>query len=365
MVTPSFWRAAVWTSFLVVCCFTKGAEGTGDKSPPYLLQPGQFPTQDLSHAISGELIQLDHLNRTGQLRPDRRNDQRTDDYDRPLLFTLLPYGSMRYHGAPAELRDIPLGTHLHGKFYWDPKSGKDGKGAFTQAFLLEDDFSFDESSKCEWRLDDVKLDRNTITVTRLSKEENKTEARPVIYKITPATRVWKGQGFGTLKDLTTNQSLLINLTLCTLKGPGNATDIWIDDESKHIAVKHQTEIHRFHQRTRGLAGWIDAVDNEKGLVTATLFTGFDPALKDDFKIKGRVNALVSEDSLRSYDQINDRAPSELVAINKVSILPGSSGIQLIFKPDNLLEGFRPHKIIRLMSGSWPLDDLPWEERLWK
>ena len=98
--------------------------GREKKPDPYQVQPGQFPPEGSSHYLAGEMIQMDHVNRTGQLRPDRRDDQRTDDYDRALLFTMLPYGTLRYHGAPAELRDIPIGTHLHGEFYWDPKAGK-------------------------------------------------------------------------------------------------------------------------------------------------------------------------------------------------------------------------------------------------
>ena len=31
----------------------------------------------------------------------------------PHPFAMLPYGIVRYHGAPADLRDIPLGTVLH------------------------------------------------------------------------------------------------------------------------------------------------------------------------------------------------------------------------------------------------------------
>src|SRR3954463_8108956 len=111
-------------------------------APTFALQPGEFPPEGSAHYLAGEMIQMDHVNRTGTLRPDRRNDQRTDDYDRPMPFTLLPYGSMRYQGAPAELRDIPIGTPLHGLFYFEPEAGKDGKGAFTQAFRLEDDFSY-------------------------------------------------------------------------------------------------------------------------------------------------------------------------------------------------------------------------------
>jgi hypothetical protein len=96
----------------------------------------------------------------------------------------------------------------------------------------------------------------------------------------------------------------------------------------------------------------------------TMFGGFDPALTNDFKLKGRVAALVAEDSLRCYDQINDRMYCEVLEIRTVPIAPGSSGLQLVIKPENLLEGFRPRRIVRLLPDKWPLDDLPWEEMLW-
>jgi hypothetical protein len=310
------------------------------------------------------MIQMDHVNRTGQLRPDRRNDQRTDDYDRALLFTLLPYGTLRYHGAPAELRDIPIGTHLHGQFYFDPKAGKDGKGAFTRAFLLEDDFSFHQRQKRVWRVDALQLDKGTVTFTGLSLADEKTDVKPTVFKVNPATRIWKGRGIGALTDLTVGQSVLLNITVATLKGPGRCTDIWLDDESRQLATEHQTEVHRAYEKAHGLPGWIDAVDNEKSLVTVTLFGGFDPALANDFKLKGRVAALVAEDSLRAYDQINDRMYCELLEIRTVPGAPGSSGRQFVVKPENLLEGFRPRRIVRLLPDKWPLDDLPWEEMLW-
>ncbi len=37
---------------------------------------------------------------------------------------MLPYGDLYYHGAPAALQDIPLGTHLHGVFYHNAKDNK-------------------------------------------------------------------------------------------------------------------------------------------------------------------------------------------------------------------------------------------------
>ncbi len=356
------WRVAAVFAILLLP-FAR-ADDSEKKPTPFQLQPGQFPPESSARYFAGELIEMDHVNRTGQLRPDRRNDQRTDDYDRAMLFALLPYGALRYHGAPAELRDIPIGTHLHGQFYWNPKSGKDHKGAFTQAFLLEDDFSFHQRQQHMWRLDAVNLEKGAITVTGQSLADHKTDEKPTIFKINSATRIWMDRGFGALSNLVLGQSLLLNITVATLKGPGRCTDIWLDDESRQLAATHQIEVHRSYEKTHGLPGWIEAVDNENTQVTITLFGGFAPALTNDFKLKSRVAALVAEDSLRCYDQVNDRMYCEVLGIRSVPLAPGSSGLQLVIKPENLLEGFRPRRIIRLLADKWPLDDLPWEEMLW-
>ena len=74
------------------------------ESAPFQLKQGEFPPEGTSHSIAGELIALDHVNRTGTLRPDRTDAQRRGDWDLPLHFTMLPYGSMRYRGAPATLK---------------------------------------------------------------------------------------------------------------------------------------------------------------------------------------------------------------------------------------------------------------------
>ncbi|MBK8001631.1 MAG: hypothetical protein IPK15_23745 [Verrucomicrobia bacterium] len=352
-------------SLLLVGLFSILQAAAADKKPAtYQLQPGQFPPEGSATYVAGELIQMDHVNRTGQLRPDRRDDQRTDDYDRAMQFTLLPYGTLRYHGAPAELRDIPIGTHLHGQFYFDVKTGRPARGGSGRAFVLEDDFSFHQRQQRVWRLDTVNRDKNTVTVTGLSLADNKPDSKPTTFQINPATRVWMGRGVGALTNLAVGQNILINITVATLKGPGRITDIWLDDESRAIATAHQFEVHRAYQKWHGLPGWIDAVDNERSLVTLTLFSGFDPALTNDFKLQGRVAALVAEDSLRSYDQINDRMYSEILEIRSVPLAPGSSGLQLVIKPENLLEGFRPRRILRLLAPSWPLSELPWEETLW-
>jgi len=355
---------AALSSFVILASSWAIADDAEKKPTSYQLQPGQFPPEGSAHDLAGELIQMDHVNRTGQLRPDRRDDQRTDDYDRAMLFTLLPYGTLRYHGAPAELRDIPIGTHLHGQFYFDAKLGQPVRGGSGQAFLLEDDFSFHQRQQRVWRLDAVNLGKNTVTVTGLSLIDNRLDAKPTVFQLNPATRLWKDRGFGVLTDLAVGQTLLINVTVATLKGPGRATDIWLNDESRTLATELQLEVHRAHQKSHGLPGWIHAVDNTKSLVTVILFGGYDPGLTNDFKLRSRVAALVAEDSLRSYDQINDRMYSEVLEIKNVPLDPGSSGLQLVIKPENLLEGFRPRRVLRLLAATWPLSELPWEETLW-
>lgn len=367
--------ACQWSLLGGAAPFRTDADGGDEKLPWFQLKPGEFPPEGSAHYLAGELIALDHINRTGVLRPDRTNAQRRGDWDLPLPFTLLPYGSLSYHGAPAELRDIPIGTHLHGQFYLGEQEAKDDKaakgkklstvGAFNKALRLEDDFSFLKRQQRTWRVDAVQLDTGTLTVTGVGPAANQVDAKPMAFKIGPSTRVWKAGCMGSLGDIATGESLLINLTVCTLKGPGRCLTLWLDEVSRDVATTHQLEVHRQFQREHGLAAWVDEVDNQRGIVAVTLFAGFNPKLKDDFVLNEVVTACVAEDSLRTWDQINDRKSGPVLEVQTVPTGPGNSGVRLKFKPDVLLEGFRPKRIVRLFSSKWKVDDLPREERLYQ
>lgn len=333
--------------------------GSNDKLPWFQLKAGEFPPEGSAHAISGELIGVDHVNRKGVLRPDRNDSQRTDDYDIAMPFSMLPYGSLSYHGAPAELRHLPLGTHLHGQFYFEEKAGKDNKGTFTKALRLEDDFSFFARQQRWWKVEAVDLNKKALTVTGAG--EKQTDAQPTVFQINDTTRVWKGRAMGVSADLAAGQLVLLNLTVCTLKGSGRCTDIWLDAESRELATSQQLAVHRQFQREHGLAGWIEEVDNAQGIVTAALFAGFDPRLLEDFTTKDSIAAACATDTLRTYDQINDTARGEILEVQSVPVVPGHSGKRLKFKPGIMLEGFRPQRFTRLFSGKWPVDDLPKEE----
>jgi len=338
--------------------------GGNDKLPWFQVKPGEFPPEGSAHRISGELIELNHVERTAVLRPDRNDSQRTDDYDKAMPFTFLPFGSMRYHGAPAELRDIPIGTHMHGLFYCDEKPKSDGKGPFTKCMLLEDDFSYSEQTKRTWRIDTIALDKKQLTVTGVG-SDGKADAKATIFVVNSTTRIWKGRTIAALADLATGQNVVINLTVCTLKGPGRAVDIWIDEESRKVASAMQLETHKLFQREHGLACWVDEVDNKEGIVTITLFGGNDASLVKDMPVKSSIAAVVGEDSLRTYDQINDSQRGPILEILSVPVVPGCSGVKMKFKPQNLIEGFRPKRILRIFAGGWKVDDLPKEESVYK
>ncbi len=370
-------------------------DGGDEKLPWFALKAGEFPPENSAHAIAGELIVLDPINRTGVLRPDRTDAQRRGEWDIPLAFTLLPYGALSYHGALAELRDIPIGTHLHGQFYVDDQTPLDPKTKpgerkpivdrdFSRVLRLEDDFSHSARMQRAWRVEAIDVEKNTLTVTGVT--AGKDDAKPTIFQLTPVTRIWKGRGIGTLADLAAGQSVTINITVATLKGPGRALEIWLDAESRAVAYAHQREVHRQFIREHGIAGVIDAVDNAQGIVSVTLFAGFDPTLMDDFPTKTflaaaakgppfvpgpglvdpvAITAAVAEDNLRTWDQINDRKAGPLLEVQSIAAGPGNSGVRVRFKPTVLLEGFRPKRIIRIWCSKWKVDDLPREERLYQ
>ena len=55
----------------------------------------------------------------------------------------------------------------------------------------------------------------------------------------------------------------------------------------------------------------------------------------------------------------------MLGAKDVPSVPGNSGIQVTFKPNPLLEGYRPKRYLRLFAGGWRIDDLPREERLYR
>ena len=343
-------------------------------------QPGNFPTKPGNY-LAGELVTTDAINRRGGLRLD--GDFNDDRYDKtqPHDFAMLPYGMIYYHGAPAELRDIPLGTHLHGSFYLPPKGEENmippTKGPpqygskFNHVILLEDDFSFFQRRGQAWELVEVNREKGRMKVATSGKSAGADFEAEQTFWIDDATRVWKGKSSAEWTELAAGQVVQLNLTWSPewRNRQFRASDVWIDEESRAVATERQRRIHLRYQKHHWLAGWVDHVEHlggSQGIVTITLFDSVDSSLLEEVKSKkAHGNAVAAaEATLRTYWQDHDHKGGSIVEWKTLDKPPaGSSGIQIRWQTGELLDGFRPGRIVRLRCHDWPNIKLPPEERL--
>jgi hypothetical protein len=387
-------------------------DSTQDKSLPWF-EPldGEFPPEEYAHYVAGELIGFDHLERTLTFRVDRQDGR--GGKDQAIDAEMLPYGSINYRNAPAALRDVPIGTHLHGWFYirpeedrfWEMRNGKLQRKSkkqgnpsdevdFTRCFRLEDDFSFYARKNQIWRVDKLepsipvtegkftdlshRIIKKKLTVT-LQGKDGKPYGESKVFDLMDSTTVFKGNGFGTLADIESGQLLQMNVTWATLFGSGRVTDVWLDEQSRALATDRQLKRHHRHIRERGLPGFVTAVEDRKSVVMITFFDSVDPVLFKELSnpnpkalgwptkeydwgnVAPKGNIIVVRECLMCYNQVNDRKGGNILKIGKVPVLPGCSGVQIQVQCGILLEGFRPRNIVRFFPATWAVAPLPKEE----
>ncbi len=383
-------------------------EAPGTKDEVFRPEPGKFPPAEKAKSYTGELAFVDHANRRGSLRIPGR----AAFYEQTATpFALLPYGMVRYHGAPADLRDVPLGTILHGRFYLPPEPELSSVPTFTNrafqvhfaenhAVLLEDEPSFCLREGLVWKLHEVerKNEHNTdvwlVTARREAKDGEGGKGEVETMSVDAATRIWRGRESLLLRDLIDeglwpekgkksldDQAVLLGMrwkpTRGTRFGQQNGVfnrwhigDIWLDDASIERAARQQTEEHKTLIRTRWMPALVDEVEYGKagqGTVIATLVGGMDESLYADFK-QG-VRGMMSPVAANLKHGIGDIGPYHTSiegSITEVKRLDGelpagSSGIQIRMKVGMVLEGFRAGGVVRVRPLSWPESPVPREE----
>ena len=380
-----------------------GTKNQEQVSGPYRPEAGKFPELAKAHTYRGELVFVDHVNRRGSLRVlgvgvFRRND--------PHPFAMLPYGMVRYHGAPAELRDIPLGTILHVTAYLppDPKlssvpvlpvDSKDrdanhyrGIGVFpaeNHVLLLEDEPSYCLRMGLSWKLKGIELEKPGTPILATLEPKQGSDTKPAEQKLTfdNATRIWRGREALSVADLIAEgkKSLdgqPLDLGLTWKPCPDgiflrlHISDIWLDDAALQRAAQNQTETHKAFIRSRWMPAHVDNVDYGKfgrAKVTVTLFGGMDPSLYADFQKGNPALINAAENTLKHAG--GHYGPAHMASkgpIAEVTKLPGdapmgSSGIQVTMETDLIIEGIRPGKVVRIRAAVWPAVDLPREEYL--
>lgn len=393
-------------SFVLCLIITLSVTSTALTDEPFRPEAGRFPPLEKAKAYDGQLVFVDHANRRGSIRVTGGELMHSTA---PSPFAMLPYGMVRYHGAPADLRDILLGTMLHGRFYLPPdpklssvpvitKASLNPKDILTQpaenhAILLEDEPSFCLREGKVWKLKEVALKGNKqgmIVANREPKAGGEGKEGEQQMSIDAATRIWRGREQLGLEDLIAEglwpadgkKSLggqVVHLGI-TWKPDGHwerrvgnrlhISDIWLDETAMQRATQHQIEVHRELIRCRWMPAWVDAVEYGKfgsATVTATLFGGMDPSLYADFQkgIDGQMAA--SETNLKhEYGTVRHslvaNSGSILDVMKQDKEIPlGSSGIQIRMKVDQIIEGIRPGRIVRIRPMNWPDDAVPREE----
>lgn len=380
-----------------------------DKDEPFRPEAGKFPPLEKAHAYRGELAFVDHANRRGSIRVQGSGMFfRTD----PHPFAMLPYGMVRYRGAPADLRDVPLGTVMHVRAFLppDPKTSavpvlpvnnkkqdanhNRGAGIFpaeNHVLLLEDEPSHCLREGHVWKLKDVDVQNEAgmIVACREPKSGGNAKANEEKLTFDAATRIWRGRECLAVSELiaegiwpTNGKKSLggqaVHLGIVWKPTPDgvfarfHVSDIWLDDAAMQRAARNQTETHKAFIRSRWMPAWVDSVEYGKfgrATVTATLFGGMDATLYADFKkdVPAMMNAV--ENTLKhthgAYGPAHMASRGSILDATKTKGEPplGSSGIQIRFETDLIIEGLRPTRVVRVRPSTWPQVQVPREEYL--
>ena len=376
---------------------------------PFRPVAGKFPPLEKAHVYRGELTFVDHPNRRGSIRVQSDGKFR---FIPPNPFAMLPYGIVRYHGAPADLRDVPLGTMMHARAFLPPgpklsavpvlpinnrtkKEGNAGVGsapAENHVLLLEDEPSHCLRTGKVWKLQEVEINnqKGMIIARRESREAGDTQAEEETMTFDAATRIWRGREFLGVEEMIADgewpasgkksledQAVLLGITWKPTPGGVftrfHISDIWLDDAAIQRAARHQNETHKTFIRARWIPAFVDAVEyGEFGTatVTATLFGGMDDSLYTDFKKDSRALMAASENTLKHWAggtagtaQMASKGPIIEVIKANGDVPLGSSGIQIRFETDLITEGIRPNRVVRIRPAAWPDLHIPREEYL--
>ncbi len=373
---------------------------------PFRPVAGKFPSFEEALSYRGELVFVDHANRRGSLRIQ---GQGTYFRNAPHPFAMLPYGVIRYHGAPADLRDIPLNTVLHIRAYLPPDpqnsavpvlavdsrkktSGYSGVGIYpaeNHVLLLEDEPSYCLRENKTWKLTELEIKNNAgmILASREPNDGKQDKASAESMTFDAATRIWRGRECLAVDDLVgegiwpvsgkkslEGQEVLLGITWKpTPSGVFtrfHVSDIWLDETAMQRAARSQTETHKAFIRSRWMPAWVDAVEYGKfgrATVTATLFGGMDESLYADFTKDGSAMMNGVESNLKhtggNYGPSHMASRGRILDVTKIDgdIPMGSSGIQIRFETDLIVEGIRPTRVVRVCPNSWPQVNLPREE----
>jgi len=264
--------------------------------------------------------------------------------------------------------------------------------AENHVLLLEDEPSHCQREGLVWKLKEVDIKKSRegmIVATREPKQGSDAKATEEKMTFDAATRLWRGRERLSIEELIAEgawpaegkkslggQAVLLGITWRPTPDGiftrFHISDIWLDDASMQRASRSQTETHKAFIRSRWMAAWIDAVEYGKfgrATITATLFGGMDDLLYADFKKGTSATMNAVENNLKhthgAYGPWHMASRGTLLDVAKAPANAplGSSGIQIKFETDLIIEGIRPGRVVRVRPGNWPQVQVPREEYL--
>ena len=346
----------------------------------YVPDPGQFAPVEKGQYLAGELVYIDPVNRRGGIRL-HGDEQGRYWKGPPHYFALLPYATVWFNGAHAELRDVPLGTHVHGYFVVPPQGEEDTIPPLpdtqkqfaiphNHAITLEDDFSFYQRRGQSWKILSIDIDKEKLNVEPAGQKTKDGINTPYTFDIDSRTRTWKDRRLSDLADIKPGTTVQLNLAWAQGWGQKEMRvgDIWLDDVSRKFATEMQRRRHLRYERQRWTPGWIDHVepfDFGGGILTLTLFEVDQELIEDLRRDKDeRIAVAVAEKTRRTWIHRADRKFAKLVEWKEIKDPPlGSSGVQLRLKFVELLSGYRPGGCVRVKAENWKWVSVPPEERI--
>ena len=369
-------KVVVRSAALIFTLSTLVTLSSAQDSPDYIPASDQFAPIAKARYLSGELVYIDPVNRRGAIRMHDNYWSGPAHY-----FALLPYATVRYNGAYAELRDLPLGTVVHGYFTMPPKGEENTipplpdehkKAAIphNHGICLEDDFSFYQRQGQSWKIVSVDIDKEKISVEPTGKKTKDGIKTPYTFDIDNRTRIWEDRRLSDLGDIEAGTTVQLNLTWAQGWGQKEfrVDDIWLDDVSRKFATEMQRRRHLRYERQRWTPGWIDDVelfDFGGGIVTLTLFEVDRELIADLRRDKNeRIAVAVAEKTRRTWIHRADRKFAKLVEWKDIKDSPlGSSGVQLRVKFTELLAGYKRGRCVRVKAENWKWVSVPPEERI--
>jgi hypothetical protein len=321
--------------------------------PWYRLKPLEFPPHHSDRRISGELVHVDFIRRRCSFRASR---------DGALMdFVMPPFGFIQYLGAESDLRDVPLGRNI--LFFLN----HDTNGEPTQLVMAQDQFSMDVSHGFSYRLDEVRRAENRLITMKRKLGPTPADQGRVELRVTPETRVWRGEQSVPLDSLQAGDELLFTVAGRTANDPGWCAEIWVGPDTHRLATTQQQKKFRAFTKTRGLPGWIERTHGDR--LEVTLFSSdpksFRQSWLEEFEVGNPIRVVVVNDELRSWNSVVDKETATLVEMrSQPADRYGTSGTRLVIEVRNMLEGFRHGRAVRVLPPGWRLSVPFYGEALW-